>query len=88
MKKGGRDLDCFACSKLMKKWAFQVESSDGNALTIHGQMQYVGSECYRKIRKCGSLGYQPPLGGPRLFDTLGPSCKVEIPAIAKAEAQT
>lgn len=54
---------CFACDKPIK--------GDQNAYEAYvksdKQMQYVGSECYKKILLAGQKGYQPPLGGPRLF---------------------
>lgn len=50
---------CYACDKL--------RSRRNRIFTSDGQMQYVGAECFKKIRKAGQAGYQPPLGGPRLF---------------------
>lgn len=31
------------------------------------QTAFVGPECFKKIRAAGDDGYQPPLGGPRLY---------------------
>jgi hypothetical protein len=57
------DDKCFACDKKLKAGKEKmVETSDG-------QTVYVGSECYRRIKVTGPKGYQPPKGGPRLFDS-------------------
>jgi hypothetical protein len=54
---------CFACSKQFGvKQPREVYTSDP-------QMQWVGPECFRKVKAAGKAGYQPPLGGPRLFET-------------------
>ena len=52
---------CFACDRKIAKGAVNADTRDG-------QVVIVGPECYRKIRKAGAVGYQPPKGGPRLFD--------------------
>ena len=49
---------CFACDRPCASHA---------AVTSDGQTVLVGSECIRKIRRAGAVGYQPPLGGPVLF---------------------
>jgi len=36
--------------------------------TRDGQTVFVGPECFKHIRAAGDEGYQPPLGGPRLFE--------------------
>ena len=46
----------------MKSERFTVYTADDG-----GQIQYVGPECFRKIKAAGSAGFQPPLGGPRLY---------------------
>lgn len=58
---------CFACNKQIKKMAYSAETRDG-------QTVYVGSECIKKISVMGIHGYQPPLGGPRLFNTMLDYC--------------
>lgn len=50
---------CFACAKPLKN----AEIAD----TRDGQIVFVGSDCFQKIRASGQDGYQPPLGGPRLW---------------------
>lgn len=35
--------------------------------TRDGQTVFVGSECFKLIKKAGESGYQPPKGGPRLW---------------------
>ena len=52
---------CFCCDKPIAsrpKWAY----------TADGQSVYVGPECCRKIKRAGAEGWQPPLGGPRMYD--------------------
>lgn len=51
---------CFACDKPLGKSPALVDTRDA-------QTVYVGSECFKKIRAAGDSGYQPPLGGPRLY---------------------
>jgi hypothetical protein len=51
---------CFACNKPMKGSRHLVACQDD-------QTAFVGPECFRKIRKSGAAGYQPELGGPRLY---------------------
>ncbi|HJV96916.1 MAG TPA: hypothetical protein VJ608_12800, partial [Albitalea sp.] len=38
-----------------------TEDGDGS------NTMWVGRECFKKIAAAGEGGYQPPLGGPRLF---------------------
>ena len=56
---------CFACGRTLRQWG------GVNADTSDGQVVIVGPDCYRKIRLAGVEGYQPPLGGPKLFDNCG-----------------
>ncbi len=51
---------CFACDKPLGKNPKLVDTRDG-------QMVFVGSDCARKVKEAGESGYQPPLGGPRLY---------------------
>lgn len=51
---------CFACDKRLGKRPSIADTRDG-------QFVFVGSECYRLIVAAGEVGYQPPLGGPRLY---------------------
>jgi hypothetical protein len=55
------DERCYACNKPLKKASPRI------VLTSDGQPVYVGPDCGRKIDMAGSDGYQPPLGGPRLY---------------------
>ena len=59
----GMNEVCFACGK-------RVGSSPSMVITEDGaQTVYVGRECAKHI--LSSLdGWQPPLGGPRLFPTI------------------
>jgi hypothetical protein len=34
---------------------------------IDEQTVFVGPDCFKRVESGGSKGYQPPLGGPRLF---------------------
>ncbi len=62
-RKRTRDAEpCYSCGKPMKSERFTVYTADDG-----GQIQYVGPECFRKIKAAGSAGFQPPLGGPRLY---------------------
>lgn len=56
---------CYACNRLMRL----VSDNDSRmtVVTEDGQMQYVGPDCFAKIIAADTRGYQPPLGGPRLF---------------------
>lgn len=54
---------CFACNR-------HIIADKQTAMTGDGQSVYVGPDCYRKIEQAGAAGYQPPLGGPRLFRKL------------------
>jgi len=54
------DEKCFACDRSLPKHRKLVDTRDA-------QTVYVGPECYKKIVQAGAAGYQPPLGGPRLY---------------------
>lgn len=51
---------CFACGKRLGKTPALVDTRDG-------QRVFVGRECYKLVRDAGENGYQPPLGGPKLY---------------------
>lgn len=55
-------MKCFACGKPLKDNSprFLVDTRDG-------QFVYVGPDCHDKIVVADEKGYQPPLGGPRLY---------------------
>lgn len=50
---------CFACDKPLTK--------PYRANTLDGQVVLVGSDCYGHIKAAGEQGYQPPMGGPKLY---------------------
>lgn len=50
---------CFACDRPVTE-GYLVGCADEQDVGV-------GPECYAKIRKAGANGYQPPLGGPRLY---------------------
>ncbi len=52
---------CFACDKELKQNRFLVRVDTESTLV------FVGPACYKKIHNAVN-GYQPTLGGPRLFD--------------------
>lgn len=52
---------CFACGQIIP-----YEKSR-YATTTDNQIVSVGSNCYQQIRKTAENGYQPLLGGPRLY---------------------
>lgn len=52
---------CFACGQRLRSWqAAYMEDDDQQA-------QPVGSDCFRHIIQGGAQGWQPPKGGPRLY---------------------
>jgi len=51
---------CFACGRKLGKSPYLADTRDD-------QTVYVGSECAKLIKSAGEQGYQPPLGGPRLY---------------------
>ena len=53
------DEKCFACGKKLGHDPKLVDTRDD-------QLVFVGRECFRKIASAEN-GYQPPLGGPRLY---------------------
>lgn len=62
MTKGdnGPNGTCFACDRKLGTSPHLVDTRDG-------QTVFVGSKCYQLIKAAGERGYQPPLGGPRLY---------------------
>jgi hypothetical protein len=56
---------CFACGRVIHSRPTR------RADTRDGQVVFVGPECARRIDDAGDVGYQPPLGGPRLWNILG-----------------
>lgn len=53
-------IKCFACDK--------ITSRPRLVRCIDEQTVMVGSDCFRYIRDAKNKGYQPPLGGPKLFE--------------------
>lgn len=52
---------CYACNRPLRT-AYVVMTEDG-------QPQYVGADCFKQVTV---QGYQPPLGGPRLYPAVSP----------------
>lgn len=48
---------CFACNRKLGKNPYVAVTGDGQRVNV-------GSQCYKLI---GPEGYQPPMGGPKLF---------------------
>lgn len=55
---------CFACDRKLGKKPKLVSTRDN-------QDVYLGSECFKLIVKAGNLGWQPPKGGPKLYNDFG-----------------
>lgn len=51
---------CFACGR-------PVTLRGCRCVTADGQRVEVGNNCYKLVRAAGDAGYQPPLGGPRIY---------------------
>lgn len=52
---------CFACGKKIKGSGYLIDTRDS-------QTAVVGPDCFKRIKSAGDVGYQPPLGGPRLYE--------------------
>lgn len=58
---------CFACGRRLARPEF-VFLSDTTSGGRHYEV-HVGPECFEHVKSAGPSGYQPPLGGPRLYLT-------------------
>lgn len=65
-----QDEKCYACGRAFRPNTHGRIVFHGEALTIDGQRQFVGADCMKKIIAAGGDGYQPPRGGPRLYEAL------------------
>lgn len=54
------DKRCFACGRKTGRNPRRADTRDD-------QVVLIGSECYKLIRAAGEAGWQPPMGGPRLY---------------------
>jgi len=59
---------CFACGRKLGRSYALVDTRDD-------QLVYVGSECFKLVMQAGDAGYQPPLGGPRLYPIAACDCE-------------
>lgn len=57
---GAHAEKCFACGRRLPKSRFKV-------WTLDGQNVFVGPDCYAHVSTAHKAGYQPPLGGPKLY---------------------
>lgn len=62
-----QDEKCYACGRAFRRNGFGLVVYHPAVLTRDGQRQFVGFDCYEKVRDAGPEGWQPPRGGPRLF---------------------
>jgi hypothetical protein len=53
-------MKCFACGKKIKGMPYKADTRDD-------QTVFVGPKCYTYIMLAKDDGYQPPLGGPKLY---------------------
>ena len=60
-------LKCFACDKPIRSSAIR------EADTRDAQIVQVGPDCLKRIQRAGQAGYQPRLGGPRLYPLTSPT---------------
>ena len=51
---------CFCCDRKLGKFPKLVDTRDG-------QIVYIGKRCWQSVQEAGSQGYQPALGGPKLY---------------------
>ena len=51
---------CFVCGRGLRGKGWTVYCTDEQA-------PRVGPDCYKKVVAAGEAGYQPPLGGPRVW---------------------
>lgn len=63
-----QDEQCFACGRQFRKNGHGRIVFHPTALTIDGQRPFVGHDCFRRITDAGIDGWQPPQGGPRLWN--------------------
>ena len=66
-KCGLSQVKCFACDKPVRSSAIR------EADTRDAQIVQVGPDCFKRIQRAGQGGYQPRLGGPRLYPLTSPA---------------
>lgn len=52
-------MKCYACDKKLRTHCL--------VMTSDKQVVYVGPDCFKRIKESGKKGFQPLMGGPRLF---------------------
>ena len=67
---------CFACGRKLGRNPTLADTRDG-------QTAFVGSECWKLIKKAGEAGYQPLRGGPKLWCVPPVSSQSEIEELFK-----
>ena len=58
---------CYACDRPFRQNSWGRFPFHPTVLTIDGQRQTVGYDCWRRVLGAGINGYQPPRGGPRIY---------------------
>ena len=77
-----QDEKCYACGRLFRRNTYGRVVFHPQVLTSDGQRQCVGYDCYGKVVRAGADGYQPSLGGPRLYaESTAPSAVLEAAGI-------
>lgn len=80
---------CFACDRAFRLNSWGNIAYHPEAITIDGQLVYVGHDCFKKIQAAEREGYQPPLGGPRLWaDQYAPEEALRAAGITITRSQT
>lgn len=74
------ETKCFSCGRRLPKTKQLVDTRDD-------QKVWVGPDCHLKVREAGELGYQPPLGGPKLYPLKWPSFTADNSAWQQAKAE-
>ena len=76
-----QDDKCFACGRKFRRNAFGFIVHP-EAITLDGQRVFIGYDCARRIAEAGKDGYQPALGGPRLWiDQYAPAAALQAAGI-------
>lgn len=79
---------CFACDRRFRLNSHGRIPYHPEALTLDGQRVAVGFDCFRHVTEAGGDGYQPPLGGPRLWaEQYAPAAALAAAGIVRIEGE-